>query len=121
MRAQIATVMLNSEEPEKLVEFWSKILAVSAHPHDAQTEHIWLFPQREGGVKLGFQRVAKRVSSTHELHLDIAVDDLDETEQLVIESGGRHIKTTKLGSGFEWRILEDRDGNQFCIFPDKHM
>ena len=36
-RAQVTTVMFNSEKPEELVRFWSSILEVSAHPHTAET------------------------------------------------------------------------------------
>ena len=115
-RAQVTTVMFNSEKPEQLVRFWSSILEVSAHPHTAETEHIWLMPQEPNGFKLGFQRVAKKLNTNAEVHLDIAVHDLDEIEKQVLELGGKVIQRTKLDNGFEWRVLHDPQDNPFCIY-----
>jgi predicted enzyme related to lactoylglutathione lyase len=117
-KAKVTTVMFNSENPEVLVNFWGKVLGVEAHPHNASTEHIWLFPTPGENFKLGFQRVAKKSSYSQEIHIDVAVDDLNETEDLVKNLGGSHVKTSRTSSGFEWRILKDPQGNSFCIFKD---
>ena len=115
-RLRITTVMFNSENPEVLVKFWSRLLQVEAHPHNEKTEHIWLFPQEENGIKLGFQRVAKKHHSESEIHIDIAVDDLDHWEGEVLRLGGSVQARTKLDMGFEWRVLRDPQENAFCIF-----
>ena len=117
-KAKVTTVMFNSENPEVLVNFWGKVLGVEAHPHNDSTEHIWLFPTPGENFKLGFQRVAKKFSDSQEIHIDVAVDDLNETEDLVKSLGGTHVKTSRTSSGFEWRILKDPQGNSFCIFKD---
>ena len=116
--AKVTTVMSNSENPEELVVFWSKVLGVDVHPYSDSTEHIWLFPTPGESFKLGFQRVVKKSSESQEIHIDVAVEDLNETEDLVKSLGGTHIKTSRTSSGFEWRILKDPQGNSFCIFKD---
>ena len=110
--------MFNSENPEQLVTFWCSILGVEAHPFTESTEHIWLFPTPGDSFKLGFQRVASKSHCSQELHIDVAVDDLNETEELVKQLGGTHVKTSRTSGGFEWRILKDPQGNAFCIFRD---
>lgn len=110
--------MFNSEKPEELVEFWTEVLGVQAHPHNQSTEHIWLFPTEGENFKLGFQRVVRKSSDAQEVHIDVAVEDLNETEELVKRLGGSHLKTSRTSSGFEWRILRDPQGNPFCIFKD---
>jgi predicted enzyme related to lactoylglutathione lyase len=116
--ARVTTVMFNSENPEELVTFWCKLLGVEAHPHTQTTEQIWLFPTAGERFKLGFQRVARKLSQSQEVHIDVAVDDLDNMELLVRENGGSHVKTSRTRGGFEWRILKDPQGNSFCIFID---
>ena len=118
VRARVTTVMFNSDKPEELVQFWSNFLDVKAHPHNASTEHIWLFPTEGDSFKLGFQRVTMRESHSNEVHIDVAVDDLDEAQRLAINLGGKHVKTNKVSNGFEWRVLEDPQGHHFCIFKD---
>jgi hypothetical protein len=44
VKFRVTTVMFNSENPEELINFWGKVLGVEAHPYNASTEHIWLFP-----------------------------------------------------------------------------
>lgn len=117
-KARVTTVMFNSEKPEELVEFWTKVLGVQAHPHNQSTEHIWLFPTEGENFKLGFQRVARKSSDAQEVHIDVAVEDLNESEELVKKLGGSHLKTSRTSSGFEWRILRDPQGIPFCIFKD---
>ena len=118
VKARVTTVMFNSENPEELVKFWCSLLGVEAHPHNESTEHIWLFPTEGENFKLGFQRVAKKSFESQEVHIDVAVENLDETEKSVKQSGGSHVKTTRLANGFEWRILKDPQGNAFCIFKE---
>lgn len=120
MKARVVTVMINSEYPEQLVEFWCKLLSVQAHPHSEKTEHIWLFPAQGEDFKLGFQRVKSKSKTSSEIHIDIAVDNLDDFEKLILSLGGKHLKSTKLANGFEWRVFEDPQQNQFCIFPESH-
>lgn len=116
VKVQVTTVMFNSENPEELVRFWSSLLEVDAHPHNERTEHIWLMPQEPGGFKLGFQRVTKKSDAPAEIHIDLAVEDLDAVEARAVSLGAKVIKRTKLEMGFEWRVLEDPQGNPFCIF-----
>jgi predicted enzyme related to lactoylglutathione lyase len=110
--------MFNSENPEELVSFWGKVLGVEAHPHNDSTELIYLFPTPGENFQLGFQRVVKKSSNTQEIHIDVAVDNLNEMEDLVKNLGGSHVKTSRTSGGFEWRILKDPQGNSFCIFKD---
>lgn len=118
VKAKVTTVMFNSENPEELVSFWGKVLGVEAHPHNDSTELIYLFPTPGENFQLGFQRVVKKSSNTQEIHIDVAVDNLNEMEDLVKNLGGSHVKTSRTSGGFEWRILKDPQGNSFCIFKD---
>ena len=62
--------------------------------------------------------MARKSADSQEIHIDVAVDDLNQTEDLVKNLGGSHGKTSRTSSGFEWRILKDTQGNSFCIFKD---
>ncbi len=70
--ARIRTIIINSEQPDLLVGFWSRLLGVAVLEHDDEAGIVWLAPDTEGGVNLGFQ----------------------------------------------WRVMADPDGKEFCIFRD---
>ena len=112
---QIRTIVINAGDIQRLVAFWSGFLHVPVVDHDAGDTMIWLHPADEGGIKLAIQQSEDIAAGTN-IHLDIAVTDLDETQAELESLGGSIVKVNKLASGFEWRIAADPDGNQFCIF-----
>jgi len=114
--AHVRTVIVNSEQPERLVAFWSAMLGVDVAEDDAETGITWLRPDTEGGVNIGVQRVSRKRSDHSEVHLDVEVPALDDAQARVEALGGRHLTTNRLANGFEWRIMADPDGNELCIF-----
>jgi predicted enzyme related to lactoylglutathione lyase len=117
-RAHVRTVIMNSEEPERLAEFWAAVLGVRMREHDPEAGIIWLEPDEPGGVNIGFQRVAHRASGPSETHIDVAVEGLDAAQASIEERGGALREVHTLEGGFEWRVLMDPDGNPFCIFVE---
>ena len=111
---RITTVIVNSERPDVLVAFWSGFLRTEVQFSDVGI--TWLRPSVEGGVSVGIQQVERKLGAHTEVHLDIEVDDLDGAQSLAEELGGTLLKVDHLDNGFEWRVMQDPDGNEFCIF-----
>lgn len=111
---RIVTVIVNSEQPDRLVEFWRAFFQTEVQFSGAGI--TWLKPTAEGAVNLGVQQVERKLGGHTETHLDIAVDDLDGAQAVVEELGGRLEAVHRLDNGFEWRVMRDPDGNEFCIF-----
>jgi predicted enzyme related to lactoylglutathione lyase len=115
-RAHVRTVIINSEDPERLVRFWASLLDVEVRERDAEAAIVWLAPDEPGGVNIGIQRVEATAASAGVLHLDIEVDELAGAQERIEQLGGTLSATHRLGNGFEWRVMQDPDGNPFCIF-----
>jgi predicted enzyme related to lactoylglutathione lyase len=113
---RIRTLIINTEQPQHLVMFWSSFLEVDIKQDDPGSGIVWLQPDTDGGVNLGFQRVHAKLGHHTETHLDIAVSGLDHALRRIEELGGRLVQRNTLDSGFEWRVCADPDGNEFCIF-----
>jgi predicted enzyme related to lactoylglutathione lyase len=111
---RIVTVIINSERPDRLVEFWRAFFQTEVQFSEAGI--TWLKSTGEGGVNVGIQQVEQKLGGHTEIHLDIAVDDLDGSQAVVEELGGSLVTVNRLGNGFEWRVMHDPDGNEFCIF-----
>lgn len=114
---RIRTVIINSESPERLVTFWSSFLAVDVLDAEPDPDIIWIKPDSVDGVNLGFQRVEAAAPASR-AHLDVAVEDLDAAQQTIESLAGSHVETNSLADGFEWRVVADPDGNEFCIFQE---
>jgi|SRR5215211_875253 len=74
----------------------------------------------EDGLFIGFQRVDDyrapswpNQSVPQQLHLDFAVDDLDEAEALVLALGAS--KPECQPGGDRWRVFTDPAGHPFCL------
>lgn len=116
MGPRIRTVIINATDPTALAGFWAGFLGVAVQETDPGAGIIWLRPDTEGGVNVGLQQVAAKLSTHTETHLDISVDDLDDSQQLIEALGGRLVKANRMENGFEWRVMADVEDNEFCIF-----
>ena len=115
---RIRTVVINAEDPALLVAFWSGFFDVEVREDDPESGIVWLQPSSPGGVSIAIQRVAEHSVPTTHVHLDVAVDDLDLATATIERLGGRVNKVNRLDNGFEWRVVQDPVGHEFCIFVD---
>ncbi|MEN9645244.1 MAG: hypothetical protein RL238_1913 [Actinomycetota bacterium] len=111
---RITTVIINAEQPERLISFWCAVFQTEVAVQDAGI--TWLARQAEGAVGFGIQQVDRKRGTHTETHLDIEVDDLDVAQQQVEALGGSLLAVRRLPDGFEWRVMADPDGNEFCLF-----
>lgn len=100
----------------RLVEFWRGVLNVGVLSIDEDLGITWLQPDNEFGVRLGIQEVAERHQHKPQLHLDIAVENLEKSATQAVASGASIVATHHNASGMPWRILADPEGNEFCLY-----
>ncbi|MCP3939170.1 MAG: VOC family protein [Actinomycetia bacterium] len=115
MAPRVGTITVNTEDLDKAVAFWSSFLGVEVLHSNTDIGIVWLCPDTPDGVNMAFQLVATRPAPPNEVHLDIAVDDLDSAQAKIEQLGGSLVAVNHLGNGFEWRVVTDSEGNQFCI------
>lgn len=114
--AHLHTVILNTVRQEESVTFWSAFLDVDVATDDPETRIVWLRPDTDGGVNIGFQLVDRPLDAHIETHLDLAVADLDEAQARVEALGGRVVAVNRLANGFEWRVMADTEHREFCLY-----
>jgi predicted enzyme related to lactoylglutathione lyase len=115
---RITTIILNAEDPTTVAAFWAAFLDVTVQEADDDAGIIWLRPQAVGGMNLGVQRVDHPLADVTQVHVDIAVDDLDQSTARIETLGGRLQRVNRLENGFEWRVMHDPAGHEFCIFVE---
>ena len=111
----VSSVVINTQNHDRLVEFWSALLGVEV-AHSIPPYFTWLKPQHEGGISVAIQAVPDPTEGRRRLHLDTGVDDMDAAFARIIELGGSHVEDHDMG-GFQWKVMADPDGNEFCIAP----
>jgi len=113
---RLGTVVLDCADPAELAGFWSVVLD---RPIVEKTDEWWELAPLDGGVAVAFQRVGKHrppdARRPQQLHLDIAVDDLDASERSVLELGATTKGDVHPGAGKPWRVYLDPAGHPFCL------
>jgi len=53
------------------------------------------------------------------LHFDVAVDHVDAATARIQDLGGRRVPHDDYQeNGYSWRLMEDPEGNEFCLIYD---
>lgn len=112
----LRSIVLNATDRELLVNFWRGLLDVGVFSIDESLGITWLQPDTDFGIRLGIQSVQKRTKHKPQLHLDVAVDDLEKSTADAIALGASLVATHHTVNGLPWRVLADPEGNEFCIY-----
>jgi len=116
MPAKIGFLVIDAVDPQRLAQFWCGLLDVSVDSTIGDGEFLVLSPT-DDGLTVGFQRVPEVKSGKNRLHLDLVVDDLDESTSEIEGLGGRWLEpgNTRELEGFRWRCMSDPEGNEFDV------
>jgi predicted enzyme related to lactoylglutathione lyase len=108
------TVTIDCPDPAALARFYGELLEWPVPEGDG--DFVAVDPPG-GGTALTFQRAAGFVAPTwpdpavqQQMHLDLAVDDLDAAHERAIALGARHLATTE-----KFRVYADPVGHPFCL------
>ena len=110
-RSRLATVVIDCSEGgfERGQKFWSDALGRAVMPRDERYAALKGRVGGDGGVFIGFQRVAKEEPA---VHLDIETDDV-EAEVARLERLGARVKTRIR----RHVVMEAPSGHAFCVIP----
>ena len=113
--ARLAAVSLDCPDPKELGAFYRALLDL-----EVMFESDEFIALKGAGIYLTAQRVEEHrppdwpaALVPKQLHLELAVDDLDEAEAAAIMIGAT--KATAQPSPELWRVLIDPAGHPFCI------
>ena len=113
--ARFPVVILDCPDPETLANFYGAILEWKIEPDGGD---MW-FIRAEYGDAIGFQKVEGFTAPQwpgqeipQQLHLDVAVDDLDAAESAVLELGATKHEHQP---GTTFRVFLDPAGHPFCL------
>jgi predicted enzyme related to lactoylglutathione lyase len=108
------SVTIDCPEPATLAGFYGQLLEWPVPAGEG--DYVTLEPPG-GGTAITFQRAAGFVAPTwpgpavqQQLHLDLAVEDLDAAHERAITLGARHLDTQE-----KFRVYADPVGHPFCL------
>jgi catechol 2,3-dioxygenase-like lactoylglutathione lyase family enzyme len=110
---KIGSIVIDCNEFDKMLAFWQEALHyVPRQP--AKGGWIVLRDPEGRSPNLSLNQVSKKHVGRNRLHLDLYTDDREgEINRLLKIGATRHPQEYEPGDDF--RVLEDPDGNLFCV------
>lgn len=112
MSFTIASITIDTADPRKLADFWTK--ALDTEIAQDWGEYLVLAPSSAGGPQLGLQRVDDAVPGKNRIHFDAVVEDRVAEVARLLSLGATEVAEHTV-PGLTWTVLADPDGNQFCV------
>ena len=117
MKPSIRTIMIHASDARRAAAFWSAFMQMPAVENEAGP--FTFLTRAEGeSFTIAIQQSESLLSPNSSIHTDIAVENLEQSEALIVELGGKITNSVKFENGFEYRVAEDTEGNHFCIFVE---
>lgn len=114
-RVRLGSICLDCSDPLALGEFWAALLggSVAYTSHDfvaVRTDSVWI-----SAVRVADHRPPDWPDAgvPKQIHLDLSVDDLDESEAVALALGA--VRAAKQPAPDRWRVLIDPAGHPFCL------
>lgn len=112
--AERVHVVIDCSDPDRSAAFWMAALGYVLRGGVANYRSI---VDPDGvGPKLLLQGVDDRKGAKNRVHLDIEAIDLEATAERLVGLGARRHRRVE-EFGIAWIVMEDPDGNEFCVVP----
>ena len=113
--ARLGAVSLDGDDPHSLAAFWRELLEL-----EVMFESEDFVALKGAGVLITTQRVADHhapdwpeTTVPKQIHLELAVTDIDAAEERAVELGA--VKSRTQPNPDVWRVLQDPAGHPFCL------
>ncbi|MER7283604.1 VOC family protein [Dactylosporangium sp. NPDC000244] len=114
MTSRLAVIAIDAIEPRPVADFWCAVLGWQIVEEEADI--ISLAPAAGAMPGIDVVRVPERKSVKNRLHLDLRADGSTQAREVerVLALGARRADVGQ-GPDVSWVVLEDPEGNEFCI------
>ena len=114
-RSRLCHFVIDVPDLDQGVAFWSAALNAAEEPLPEQSRPIYRrlrLPDSE--IRILLQRTGDEKTSKERMHLDLEADDV-EAEVSRLEALGATRRDHQIERGFDFWILRDPWGNEFCV------
>jgi predicted enzyme related to lactoylglutathione lyase len=112
MALAVKHVTFDCADPRGLADFWAQV--VGGRVKDDWGEFVTVDGAKAGVEHLAFGKVPEAKQAKNRVHLDFRADDRNAEVERVVGLGAVAVADRALG-GLEWTVLQDPEGNEFCI------
>jgi predicted enzyme related to lactoylglutathione lyase len=112
MALKVEMVTFDCSDPAKLAGWWAEHF--EGKPRELLPGEFFAVSRSEG-PQLGFQKVPDPTPGKNRVHLDFVAADVDAEVSRLVAAGATEVDRHSIGDDFRWVVLNDPDGNAFCV------
>lgn len=113
VRLRVGSVVIDCNDFEGMFAFWSQVLGYVPR-EEPDVDSVVLKDPEGSGVNVSIVQVPEPRVGKNRLHLDLYSDDQQgEVDRLLVLGARLHERTPEEGEDFV--VLEDPEGNLFCV------
>ncbi len=105
-------IVFDTRDVPALAEFWRQ--ATGYEITDSGDQYAHLAPRGTNLKYILVQKVPEEKSSKNLCHVDFETDDRDADVERLVSAGAIKVADHS-GGGYNWTVLQDPEGNEFCI------
>jgi catechol 2,3-dioxygenase-like lactoylglutathione lyase family enzyme len=114
MNIKIGSIVIRCYEFDKMLGFWKRALHYTPR-EPAQDGWVVLADPNKNGPNISLDKAPeKRTGKRSWLHLDLYADDREKEVERLVKLGAKRYPW-KYEPGADFIVLEDPDGNLFCV------
>jgi hypothetical protein len=118
MSLTLFTVVVDCEDPARQADFWAKALAYEVQ--ERNTDEFVVSGSSRAAFPLYFMKVPDPTPGKNRWHPDlVTAEDMSEEVDRLVELGARLVEVRRDPDTLEnpdtWSVLEDPEGNVFCV------
>ncbi|MFE9790077.1 VOC family protein [Nocardia salmonicida] len=114
-RSRLCHIVIDVDDLDQATQFWCNALAATEEPINDNSRQIYRRLQLpDSEIRVLLQATTDPKATKSRMHLDIETDDLD-AEVRRLEALGAVRYDHQRERGFEFWVLQDPWGNEFCV------
>ncbi len=112
---RIGSIVLGVEDLSRAITFWQE--AIDYVLRETPDDDTWavLVPKNGHGSQLALMKSETPVQSHPRIHLDLYATDKEIEISRLIALGAKEVDWDLYGPNPDFVVLEDPDGNRFCV------
>jgi predicted enzyme related to lactoylglutathione lyase len=111
MALNVESITFDSDDPEKLADWWAQAVDGTIKP---VAPGFFVIVSQPKGPQLAFQKVDDPTPGKNKVHIDFSGADVEAEVKRLVELGATETGRHSFGD-FSWVVLADPDGNAFCV------
>ncbi|MFP5282947.1 MAG: VOC family protein [Actinomycetes bacterium] len=111
----LATVVINVQDMERAVRFWSAALGYAPREPEWDPEFMMLVDAQGAGLPVSLQLAAAPPREPVRLHLDLYTSEQGRHVDRLVRLGATPVGEWPYPPDADFVVLRDPDGNEFCV------